>query len=428
MSAVPSGADAVAVAAHAPRPMRAVPLWLPLLIAAALMLWGFVRLQAGASHAGGSDYLPHATRVLAWSDIISIYGRPYMASHPMPYTSTGLFEYPVLTGIVFYLAGFVRYVPDATPAFLVNYLLLAACGLGVLALLSRRPGANPWLFALSPALVLYTGANWDFLAILPGFAALLLFERPGQQDRGPATSRREVLAALLLGVSVWLKFFSILWLPLILAERARRGAWASCARIVAVFAAFSVACNAPFALRNRDAWGVFFTFNRQRSPEVNFWTIIRDSLRDTGTINTLSLGLVAIAVAALMALQWRRRADITVPAAALLTTWFFVVNKVYSPQYFLWLLPFVALLAAPLWLAVALAFTDVIYYTCSFQIVHFNCPSACGPQLQEISNWDFDHVLMPAMELRELVFVLFMGWIAAVYLIARWGGADSTSA
>ena len=369
--------------------------WLPLVPAALLMLWGFVRLQATAPSAFQSLYETASTTRLAWSDIISIYGRDYMASHPFPYTDHGLFEYPVLTGLVFYLAGFAGYTPDATPAFAVNYALLALSGLGLLWLIINYPGANPWLFAFSPALVLYTGANRDFLA------------------------------TLLLVLSIWLKFFAILWLPLVLFERARRREWYACIRIVVVTAVLSLLLNVPFALRNRDAWGLFFTFNRSRGVEVNFWTIIRDwklpidSASNLGTsvdtVNVLSSLTIAAAILALGAVQWRRKRDLTLPCVAILTTWFFFINKVYSPQYFIWLLPFLALLNVPLPLFVALSFVDVIYYTASFQILHFGCPCS-DSALQTISNWDFDKVLMSAMELRELAFLALIIWLAYSYL------------
>jgi len=381
--------------------------WLPLVAAAALMLWGFLRLHPTAPFAGQRFYQAAATGRLAWSDIISIYGRDNMAGHPFPYTSQGLFEYPVLTGLVFYVAGYAGYVGDATPAFLVNYLILAAAGIGMLWLIIGHPGANPWLFALSPALVLYTGANWDLLALLPGIAALLLFER-----------RRDIPATVLLVLSVWLKFFPLLWLPLVLMERARRREWRACGVILGLFTLLSVVINLPFALRDRQEWGRFFTFNRERSPEVNVWTIIRDTHLSTDTINTLSLLTIVAAVVLLWWVQLRRQGDVTIPAAAALMVWFLFINKVYSPQYFIWIVPFLALLAAPPALAVGLAFVDVIYYTCSFQILHAGCPP-CDAGLQAFSNWDFDHVLEPAMELREAAFLLLIGWIVAARLRGR---------
>lgn len=387
----------------------------PLLAALALVIVGFLRLRGLAPFAPQQTFGTVATGNLAWSDIISIYGRDTMAGHPFPYTTGHSFEYPVLTGLVFWLAGFAGYAGDATPAFVANYVVLAAAACGLVLVVSRRPGANPWLLALSPALVLYTGLNWDVLALFPGLAALLLF----------SGRRRDMSATGLLALSVWLKFFAILWLPLVLIERARRGEWRQASRILGLFLVLSAAINAPFAILNRHEWGLFFTFNRDRPPEVNVWTLLRGLSLSTPTVNALSeLGILA-AVAILGSLQWRGRTDLTIPAAAALIAWFFFLNKVYSPQYFIWLVPFLALLSTPFWLFILLSVADVLYYVASFQILHLQFVLGGSPNAS-LTGWDFDHVLMPAMVFREAVFPLFIAWTVVVWLApASLGRASS---
>lgn len=393
--------------------------WLPLVPAALLMLIGFARLHSALHAVPAHQYDIVASGNLAWSDIASIYGRDDLSGHAFPYIHGHSLEYPVLTGVMFWLAGFAGYATNVTPAFVANYVVLALAGLALLALIARQPAANPWLFALSPALVLYTGANWDLLALLPGVAALLLY-RDG----------RDVPATLLLALSVWLKFFAILWLPLVLIERARLRQWRAVAGITAVFTALSVAINLPFALRDQYEWGLFFSFNRVRAAEVNFWTIFRDHPPSVDTVNNLSALGVLLGLAALGLLQWRSRESILMPAAAAILTWFFFLNKVYSPQYFIWLVPFLALLAAPLWLFLLLSAVDVIYYVASFQILYMvKVPS--DPGVQGLSAWDFDHVLMPSMELRELAFLVLIAWLVLCRLRrpeARAVVADTTAA
>jgi hypothetical protein len=64
----------------------------------------------------------------------------------------------------------------------------------------------------------------------------------------------------------------------------------------------------------------------------------------------------------------------------------------------------------PIWLFVLLSCVDVIYYVASFQILYMvKVPSDLG--VQGISSWDYDHILMPAMELRELAFLVLVAWI-----------------
>jgi uncharacterized membrane protein len=373
--------------------------WLPLAPAVVLLVIGFLRLRVLGPFASQHVFGTIATGNIAWSDIISIFGRDTMVGHPFPYTPGHEFEYPVLTGLLFWLTGFVGYARDATLAFTVNYVILALSAIVLLILVMRQPGANPWLLALSPALVLYTGLNWDMVALLPGVAALLLYRR-GQ----------DLPATILLAISVWLKFFAILWLPLVLVERMRLRQWRACAAIVAVFAALSAAINLPFLIYNRDEWGLFFTFNRVRPPEVNVWTLFGKDTLPIDLINNVTLVGIVIVIAALMVVQWRRGGDIMIPAAAIALTWFFFLNKVYSPQYFIWLVPFLALLAAPLWLYILLTIADVAFYIASFQVLHIEFVMTPMHNLT-LRDWDFDRVLMPVMVFREATFLVLAGWI-----------------
>ncbi len=381
--------------------------WLPMAPAVVLMLIGFVRILPAVSLAHQDQFALVASSHLAWSDIASIYGRADLSGHAFPYVHGHSLEYPVLTGVVFWMAGFAGYASDATPAFIVNYVLLACAGLGLVALIARQPGANPWLMACSPALALYTGANWDLLALLPGIAALILYEE-----------ERDTWATVLLAASVWLKFFAILWLPLVVVARWRAGKHAAALRVAGLFAALSALVNLPFALRDDYEWGLFFSFNRERSPEVNFWTILRDYHLGVDTINLLSLVTVLIAMALLALAQWRSPRSILLPAAAIILSVDFFIGKVYSPQYFIWLLPFAALLAAPFWLWVALAFIDLLYYVASFQILYMTkVPGDAA--VGSLSAWDFDHVLTPSMEAREFLFLVLICWLVVARLLRR---------
>ena len=94
-------------------------------------------------------------------------------------------------------------------------------------------------------------------------------------------------------------------------------------------------------------------------------------------INTLSAVLLAGGVALIMALMWYSRLreagkarDLLLPASLAAIGWFFLINKVYSPQYSLWLAVLLALLAAPPALAVAFAAVDVLYFASSFIILN----------------------------------------------------------
>lgn len=320
---------------------------LQVVVAAFMMLCGVVLHLAGL-----------------YSDILTLYWRDQLWRHPVPYFAYPL-EYPVGIGLFIWLIGFVP--GSALAYFLVTAVVLSSAGLFVVYLCSRFPGANPWLLALSPALVLYTVYNWDMLALLPTVAGLLLFRR-----------HHDSWGMLLLTIAVWIKFFPIVIVPLVVFSYLLRGAWRRALRTSAIFVIVSIVMNAPVALqiepaglRLRPTWLYFFRFNQQRAREINLWNLIeRLGIRlTTEAINTLSALLLGLGLGVALLLLWRGHVanqvptqELVLPASLTILGWWLFLNKVYSPQYSLWLVVFLALTAAPLPLAIIFVCVDVISF------------------------------------------------------------------
>ena len=116
--------------------------------------------------------------------------------------------YPPLTQLGFRL---LTLVPAQVLLFKLAFL---ACDLGLCALLSRRFGAaSALLWAWNP-LVIYSfsgGAHYDSWFLLPLVAAWFLFDRPPEPGpgSGPGLAGRWALGALLIGVSVAIKWVSL---------------------------------------------------------------------------------------------------------------------------------------------------------------------------------------------------------------------------
>jgi uncharacterized membrane protein len=116
--------------------------------------------------------------------------------------------------------------------------------------------------------------------------------------------------------------------------------------------------NLPFALANFQAWTYFFEFTRDReagwSSLWNAWNTLAGALPgtprfDAETINTAGFWLFAascagIAVLGLLAPRRPRFAQLLF----LVVASFVLFNKVYSPQFVVWLVP-LAVLAWPRW-------------------------------------------------------------------------------
>jgi uncharacterized membrane protein len=254
---------------------------------------------------------------------------------------------------------------------------------------------------------LYTVLNWDMLSILLTVAALFCFRRD-----------RDGWGALLLTAAIWTKFFPIVLVPLVLLDRVLRRRWRDVWRIGAITGVASVAINAPFALQRteqgwalRESWLYFFRFNQARPREVNFWNFFDGLGLTLEQINRYSALLLLGGVGALMALMiWsyardRRRADDIVLAAAFAAiAWFFFINKVYSPQYSLWLVVLLALLAAPPALAVAFGAVDVGYFATSFIVLYLSTTS------NPATDWFHREVMFPSLVLREAAILALIVW------------------
>jgi uncharacterized membrane protein len=109
--------------------------------------------------------------------------------------------------------------------------------------------------------------------------------------------------------------------------------------------------NLPIMLANFDGWATFYTFSQSRTEDFgSFWMIImQDRNQALDGLNTwiavlLILCFLALGRLALAAPRRPRYAQLVFLAVAA----FVVTNKVYSPQYVLWLIPLAAL-ARPRW-------------------------------------------------------------------------------
>jgi hypothetical protein len=102
-----------------------------------------------------------------------------------------------------------------------------------------------------------------------------------------------------------------------------------------------------------DGWSKFYTFSQERGVDFgSFWLILAQNSDDplsTDTVNTLATLLMlvcCVGVAALVLCAPRRPRFAQL--AFLVVAAFVLTNKVYSPQYVLWLVPLAAL-ARPRW-------------------------------------------------------------------------------
>ena len=72
--------------------------------------------------------------------------------------------------------------PNRAGYFALTFAALVLCALGVLWVLASLPQSQPWVWAASPALLVYTALNWDLFGILPLAAGLWLWAKLKDHD------------------------------------------------------------------------------------------------------------------------------------------------------------------------------------------------------------------------------------------------------
>lgn len=357
-----------------------------------LLAIGCAFRASGVAHP--SDYHEFTFRSLNYSDIIWLYIRDGVGQHRRPYLDYPL-EYPPLTGTLIHALG---YAPGLPAYVALTYALLALGGLTTVGALGGVAGANRWYLAAAPGLFLTGGLNWDLAAIGATALALLAYARG-----------RDGWGTLALVVAVWLKLFPAVFLAAILAERLRERRWRDLLAIGGLFAAGSAAINLPLFVANRAGWAYFFTFNNERRAEPSIWTLFPRLTIDQ--INAGSLALLVAGGVLVGSLALRSRTPVFAPLGATLLVWWLFVNKIYSPQYGLWVYLALALLATPrsLWLGFALF--DAAYYFASFQILYTSLYGA-----DALVAWQTRYLVHPLVVVR----LVLLGAIVAWGLFALW--------
>ncbi len=342
-------------------------LWVVLLACGLTLTAGYV-LKARCSAPDSNQY-----RDLCYNDIQPLYALRGVDRHVFPYVHGHLeegelagaaVEYPVLTGVFMWGAGFLA--EDYKEYLEVTALLLAPFGFAAAYVLARMSASRALLFAGSPAMILYAFHNWDLLVVAAVAAGFYAWDR----DRG-------VLAAVLFGVGGALKMYPLLFLVPLALERFHSSDRRGGLRLAGAGAGAWAAINLPFALAGFEGWWTTYEFHRLRLPNYDtIWLIGLHPDASAGGISAAGLNLTTTVLmlvsfgAALWLGRRRARSEGVYPvlqvSAALLVA-FLLWNKVHSPQYALWLMPFFVLLRTHLAWWVAYSIADLLVYVGVFR-------------------------------------------------------------
>ncbi|MBM7770968.1 putative membrane protein [Actinokineospora baliensis] len=319
---------------------------------------------------------------MCYSDIVPLYTAerldkpdtfPYKTSwyddEGKPTQQLRYMEYPVLTGMFQWVNaklthGYVElaaqgWLPTALPVviyFTISALWLSIAWLITIWTTGRTARHRPWdvaFIALSPLVAVHAFTNFDTLATAFAAAALLAWSR-----------KRTGMAGILIGLGAAAKLYPAFLLGPLLILCLRSGKmrdWWSTAGL----AAFTWGiCNAWLIIpeQYRQGWWEFFRRNSERGADPD--SIYNVLMKFTGwegfdgqvpfgeSPTWLNLVSALLFVACCVGIGFIGLHAKTRPRVAqlsfLVVAAFLLTNKVWSPQYSLWLVP-LAILALPRW-------------------------------------------------------------------------------
>jgi len=305
---------------------------------------------------------------LCYSDIRVLWYWRGLQDGKIPFLQADV-EYPVLTGafmevgrrLVLLLGG--KSQPGLSTADIVqaDQLFMGVTALLIFVLFGVLVWAHlkmhrPWdalMIAVSPAILTAGLINWDALVVALTSLALLAWAR-----------KQHALAGIWIGLGIAAKLYPALLLGPLFILAVRTGKWREFFVTLGATAAAWVAVNLPVYLASPDGWAYFWTFNVDRGADLgSLWYALQlagITIPGLSRLESVLMVLGALAIAAILLLAPRRPR--LSQGAFLIVVLFLVVNKVYSPQYVLWLLPLLVL-ARPKWLDWAMfGLAETLYY------------------------------------------------------------------
>ncbi|MGF2952347.1 glycosyltransferase family 87 protein [Mycobacterium sp. THU-M116] len=344
---------------------------------------------------------------LCYSDTVPLYGAELLNQGKFPYKSSWVetdadgtpqlqydgrpavryMEYPVLTGLYQYgsmalaktYTALSKLGPLPVVAEVVMFFDVAAFGLALAWLATvwataGLAGRRIWdaaLVAASPLVVFQVFTNFDALATGLAMAGLLAWAR-----------RRPVLAGVLIGLGAAAKLYPLMLLGSMLALGIRTGRLGAWTRTTATAAATWLLVNLPVLVLFPRGWSEFFRLNTRRGDDIDsLYSVVKSFTGWRGfdshlgfwqpptvlnTVVAVSFALCCAAIAYVV-LTAPRRPRVAQPAFLVVAV-FLLTNKVWSPQFSLWLVP-LAVLALPhrrillAWMTIdALVWVPRMYY------------------------------------------------------------------
>ncbi|MEN9693267.1 MAG: hypothetical protein RLZZ330_911, partial [Actinomycetota bacterium] len=299
---------------------------------------------------------------LCYSDVGPLYFGRGLSENLIPYfeisNATNHVEYPVLTGLQMWLANSLSSLIGQNTFHLFVYitwlmnLLMIVLAVMIFAKLRKVNAESGWWFAFSPAILFVLAINWDALPVLAVVCALFYWQR-----------ERSIATGVMIAIGTAAKLFPAFLLPAVILDALRKRDIKAIAKVTFSTVSVWVLINLPVYVNARDGWWHFYDFSKTRGIDFGSIYLAFSFLFNIETPAKLAnlIGLASVAMAGLIALAYHRKLNVNEILLLLLGT-FLLFNKVYSPQYWLWLTPVVALVLKNRWHWIAWNASQLLYF------------------------------------------------------------------
>lgn len=281
------------------------------------------------------------TQKSCWTDIPNIYTNHFLDLHLWPLKEHFInelnksvlpIEYPVLLSLLAWTLSYLIKVDTqplqiiATHYFDLNVIILSLCLYISAIYIYKLFGKRYLLFIFSPAFIASLFINWDILVIL--FLILCLFY---------LNSNRTILPAIFLSIAISFKFYPIILVVPIYIYFLKINRKKSVLFLISLFATWFV-INLPFVINNFQGWFYFYKFNFERGISYgSVWEILQIFGIDFKYYNFIYILSFIFGAIYLSYRQLKTTSENLYSILFLYVFIFLFFNKVYSPQYVIWL-------------------------------------------------------------------------------------------
>lgn len=347
---------------------------------------------------------------VCYSDIPFLYERVGMIDGNFPYlASDTLLEYPVLQSVIATGLGIIAWLITPVTSvhvaqsiyFDLNVITIVGLWVLTVAVMSKLL-TNPralLAFALSPAVAATALINWDLWVVCASVIAIFFMTR-----------QRWVLVGVFLGLGTALKLWPFVLLGTLIVLGIRRREFKPALVTAGATVGTWLLVNVPFYLWDSGQWGYFWSFSSDReagfSSVYHVWNEVISPVLGFGalgpdTINVIAYGGFALLCLGILAIGLLARREPSIEQLSLLIVAAFVLtNKVYSPQFVLWLVPLVILARPRVAQFLVWQVIEIFHWVSIFSWIHALIWSP-----EDLRFWTIFYVLAVALHMAAVVII-----------------------